>query len=737
MSKPAKIILYYLSFLVLLTNCRDKTMDEYYARPDTLADPVYQQLEASGNFKNFVALIEKAGYKNTLSGAGYWTVFAPNDEAFQKFFQENGIASVDAIDEAMASQIVAYALTYNAFTKDRLDDFQSNIGWVENEAFKRRTAFYTGVYTADKITVDGQEMSNQYVIASNRNNATYVSADYNNKHIPFFTDAYFTKKGLSDADYNFFYPNTPRTGFNVAGASVVSANILAENGVIHVIDRVILPLQNMEEYLATKPEYSEFRKLLEKYMVSFFTNTEATRRHQVRTGQGDPVYVKYYSQELPFALNNENYEKMQDNDGQTNGRTLFVPTNNELTQYISSVLLEHYGTVDKLPLNIIRDFVSAHMFPTTVWPTKFKTTSNDFGEEARFDPASNVIDQKVLSNGFFYGTNKVQRANVFHTVYGKAYLNPKYSMMIRALEGDMKFTVTNPAVKFTMFLISDEALTNAGFSWDSQFQYWVYTPPMGGSVLAGGQAQLRMNRIIQQHIAFTFDNQLNDLSGEGIMETFGGEYIKYKDGKVTASGNADNGEMVQATGPVETLNGIVYYLDDILSFTDKKPSQHLAENENFSKFHEYLTYSSFAYDWSTQDIKGMSGGTPYTIFVPSNEAMAQALEDGKLPPLYNKMSTADQEKIAKFIQYHIVGNQNIVTDGQKTGSFPTLHKDLDGVTTSLTVQADPVTQKGKLVDTRVTDANGRTVEVVRANSNVLANKVIIHQIDGYLQHPEN
>ncbi|MCC9165814.1 fasciclin domain-containing protein [Pontibacter harenae] len=711
-------------------------MDEYYARPESLEDPIYQQLEASGKYKNFIALIEKAGYKETLSGAGYWTVFAPNDQAFQAYFQESGVSGVEEIDDKTAQEIVRYALTYNAFTKDRLDDFQSNIGWQEDDAFKRRTAFYTGVYTADKITVDGQELTNQYVISSNRNNATYVSADYNNKHIPFFTNNYFAKKGLSAADYTYFFPNTPVTGFNVAGASVVTQDILAENGVIHEVDKVILPLKNMEEYLATKPEYSEFKRLLEKYMVSYFTDAEATRKHLVLTGSSGPVYVKFYNSELPFALNNENYEKIQDNDGQTNGRTLFVPTNNELNSYISNVLLEHYESVEKLPLNIIRDFVSAHMFSTTVWPSKFKTTSNDFGEEARFDAAADVVDKKVLSNGFFYGTNKVQRANVFHTVYGKAYLNPRYSMMIRALEGDMKFTVTNPAVKFTMFLITDEALTEAGFHWDSQYNYWIYTPPAGGAVLSGGQAQLRMNRLIQQHIAFTFDNQLDNLSGEGIVETFGGEYIKYKNGRVFASGNADNDEMLQVSGPVETLNGTVYYLDKLLTFTDKKPSQHLEENPEFSKFYSYLTSTSLAFDMATLDIKGTSGGTPYTFFVPTNEAIDQAVADGKLPELKTRLSQDEQEQIASFILYHIVDNQNIVTDGLKTGSYTTLYKDIDGVSASVTFQAGQATTPGKLVDAQVTDAKARTANLIQANSNILSNKVIIHQIDNYLQYPE-
>src|SRR4051812_20294961 len=71
-----------LMLVVLFTNCKKKAFDEYYARPDNLAAPIYQQLQAKGNFTNFLSLIDKAGYKQTLSTAGYWTIFAPSDSAF-------------------------------------------------------------------------------------------------------------------------------------------------------------------------------------------------------------------------------------------------------------------------------------------------------------------------------------------------------------------------------------------------------------------------------------------------------------------------------------------------------------------------------------------------------------------------------------------------------------------------------------------------------------------------------
>lgn len=743
MIKSAKILLCYLSLLALITSCRDKAIEEYYARPETLEDPIYQQLESKGNFKSYLSLVDKAGYKQTLSGAGYWTVFAPNDDAFKQYFEENS-TSIEAIDSATARDLVSYTLVYNAFNSQRLVDYQSNLGWVEDEAFRRRTAYYTGVYTEDQITVEDQTLSQQKVVSSNRNGG-YVFGDNNNKYIPYFMQRYFDKKLLSDLDYNYFYPSSLYTGFNVANAKVVEKDILAENGVIHAIDKVIAPLPNIEQYMSGKSEYSAFKELFNKYMTVFQTHPEVTQRYQVLTGSSDPVYVKFYDGLLPFSPNNENWEKLTDNDGQSNSWSIFVPTNEAVNEYIQEVLLEHYESLEKIPSNIILDFLSAHMWGNVVWPTRFATTSNSFGEEARFDPENDVIDAQVLSNGFFYGTNKVQEANVFHTVYGKAYLDPDYSMMIRALEGDLKLTVSNPAVKFTMFLISNDALTAAGFSWDTRFQRWVYSPPEGGAELVGGQASIRLQRIINLHIAFTFLDELDDLSEEGIVETFGGEYIRFNDGDVVAAGNLDRGEVVSTSNRTETTNGVVYYIDRILNISDKKISEHIGAYPQFSSFYQYLINSPLMYNASTLDIDGVETGTPYTFFIPTNAAIEQAVNDGILPgtpinadqpelgmqPNFAPTSTEEQNRVASFIRYHILANDNIVGDGKKDGSYETLYQNLDGGIGQLRIDT---MSAGQL---QITDAHYRSANIIIEDSNVLSNRAILHQIDNYLLYQEN
>jgi len=98
-------------------------------------------------------------------------------------------------------------------------------------------------------------------------------------------------------------------------------------------------------------------------------NESATNRYKLLTGANDNVYIKTYNSGLAFSLNNENYLKLQDNDAQSEGYTMFVPVNAALTDYINGVILENYKSLDQLPLQIIIDLLNAHMWQRTVWPS--------------------------------------------------------------------------------------------------------------------------------------------------------------------------------------------------------------------------------------------------------------------------------------------------------------------------------------------------------------------------------
>jgi uncharacterized surface protein with fasciclin (FAS1) repeats len=650
--------------------------------------------------------------------------------------------------------MVQYCLVYNSFEKDRLDDYQAtanNQGWTPSVAFRRTTAYYTGFY---KDT--GLNNKPVMAIASNRNNITgsltgnYVTGDDNNKYITYFTDDYCKTAGISASDYNYFYPSSTYTGFNVAEAKVVTKDIPAENGVIHEIDRVINPLQSIDEYIRTKPEYSSFKALLNRMytnnMVQFIYNADVSKRYQVLTGKNDSVFVKAYSPLLSFSPNNENYLKVEDNDGQKDCWTMFIPNNTAVDNYVKKVLCEYYPSLDQMPVEIIADFLNAHMFSTVVWPSKFAVTRNKFAEPARFDPNVDVFDKKILSNGIVYGTTKVEEADVFSTVYARAYLNPGYTMMTRLLNvTGLKLLIAKSNVPVNVFLISDNAFTAAGFSYNvskDQFEY----KPAGGSATTNGVND-KLTRIAASCVFFEpYKSMVQDLSGADIVKSGDagteGDYIKFNNNTILTGGLQDAGKTVIVDSVKTASNGKVYFINDLLTYSEKPVGTHIknlgaATTSQFNYFWQYLSNSAAMYNAATTDIVGLTGFN--TVFVPNNAAILQAVNDGLLPgtgtapnkvPLFIPTNDAGREQVRKFLQYHILFSHTLVPDGIASGSFDTYLKNAVGSNIKMTIS----NSKGAMY---ILDSYNRSANVIMAQSNNLSNRCVIHLLDNYLKYNDN
>src|SRR3972149_2486186 len=275
------IFIYAFIAVGFFNSCRD-LKDEYYARPDWLEPAIYKQLEEKGNFKSYLACVDKAGYKNILSQAGFYTVFAPDDEAFAKFLAERKFSSVDEIDPSLAKDIVSYSIVYNAFDSARLDDYQSveMDAYIPDIAFKRQTAYSKWIYPD---TFNGQEIliADFFGLIAGAGYSFPANADKNNKHIPYFTQVFLDEKNLQVSDYDFFFPGIGFSGFNVVDAKVTELNLRAENGYIHVVDKVITPLPNLEDFLASNPdEFSVFKMLLDSFAKEYETVDWLSSRYE-------------------------------------------------------------------------------------------------------------------------------------------------------------------------------------------------------------------------------------------------------------------------------------------------------------------------------------------------------------------------------------------------------------------------------------------------------------------------
>lgn len=772
-SSKFSVVLFFLSLMAFFA-C-ENVQEEYYSRPEWLEPPIYTQLEDSGVFTNYLALVDKANFTKQLKGAGFYTVFAPNDEAFKAYFTEKGYASVDDIDSITAKGIVAYSLTISPASYDQIDDFQDGSSSAtpatrKDKAFKRTTFQYKWVYEeegADEETRDIIDINSSpgTVGASAQ---TFMHDDYNQKNIPFFTTAYMAQRGISATDYNYFYPNSELTDFNVVDAQVVRRNMYAENGIIHVVNKVIEPLNNLEEILAETDSCSEFKRMLDKYIVEhFYAGEDFQLKYEQSSGVRKDINVKYYSGAC-INLNCENYmtypSSSKQMDAQTEGYSLFAPTNEAMERFYNEKFFKFgYSSIDSMPRYIIEEFVNAHLYPVTVWPTRFDITTNLYGEFPSFDPYANVEKTEFGSNGVFYAVDNVQETNAFNTVLSDILLNPDYTLMYQALLNvELADHLKSPNAKFLLFLISNEQFEEAGLKYNTTSGAWEFTEDENRPDL-GSSANGALTRLLSLHIVMLNGDEEYDLTSleGGVIKTFNDEYIRFYRGMVFGSGN-DARKRPRWTGEVdsETTNGtsntlssaILYSngnIGEVLSVSsrdaDYKATQMMAYLQKIASA-TYLdddgipTYvANCVYNNTSEAIKDVSNSESITVFLPNDAALEKAVADGVLKPIGDfangalgpDVLVADNQALENFLKYHII-KSNIVVGDPLDNYLTTYRKLDDGTYARIRVIGND--EDGTL---QVEDSEGNVANVVTksiTSFNILGNRAIVHVIDNYLNY---
>lgn len=675
----------------------------YYQEPEWAGKSIYEVLQDEGRFGLFLQCADKTLYASSLKGNGLWTVFAPNDDAFDSYLKANGYASVEEITQEEAEKLVAYAMLYNKYELDRLTDVlggSQGAVWDTMKSTKKRTPYYETlhreVYKGDSVWVANPTAYNSF-----RGN------DNNYKYLPFYLSRNFSSK--EPADYETFYPQRPYTGKNVQAASIVKQDMIASNGVVHEVDYVNEPLPTLEDLLGGS-SYSDFKELLEfksstgepffyQYATSVsFTNYFKTMYPSRNISE---VYCKFYNVPFEFLrapadniaipLNCERYFLAGAEEG---GYTLYAPNNNAVQRFYEEVVAPYgYASVKDLPSNVLSYFINAHMALNVIWPSEHKGAKNVYenyingvgknGEEF----ASNIyVDVKPASNGLFYGSNSYVKNHYFETVLTEILLRPKqYADMYNALQKHFPTTLMEDFVKcplngyteenYTILLPSDDQLKADGFTWG-----W----PAGGSAYEfshsadGVNAGVRIQRLVRSHVfkrikTSAIDTRITDFSGnnsaapgyDGYAYAVNeyGDMIRYKNNELEMLGNYTAGEKVTATKVKDFSNGQVFTVDKLLQYAEaadgyeektlvERLRQDSIENPNVSIAAGYLIYLLSTGKYS------LNADAFWTILLPSNNRMEELQkiqeviydEDGKPKPnkryVYLPLSTIRNQEAA-------------------------------------------------------------------------------------------
>jgi uncharacterized surface protein with fasciclin (FAS1) repeats len=759
---------------VALFGCRPD--EEYFAKPETLSGPIYQQLESMGNFTHYLQCLDRTPYGDILSKSGSWTVFAPNDDGFAQYLSENGYTSVASMPYDKVSAIVKYSIISGAYSTTSLTYWQGQ--WYEGNAFRKRTQF------KDTITVMD---ANDYPEYLNWKNRTYkVDPSLNRyKTTIFWLPSYVTGLGGGTGFFGGNYTDLS-TIFGtqmsedymwVKDSKVLKEDVAAENGLIFEIEKVIEPIPNLYQNLTSEEyngKYTLFKKIIDRF-------GEFRYNRMVKnpvTGEMDSIFHQVYltgsSSNYPaYALNDENMPYLLSVQDHTENASpgLTVPTNDALTSYLSSSLLgTYYSSYEEMPLDVLGMFININFYVQNkdMLPSKVGNIFNSSLEKVDLQ-MSDVINMKQTSNGLFYGINKVFTTNSFSTVIAPILLDTTYSIMykyIKALTiesalkgGGIDFSVIG--VRNTQFINTLDPnsdlrkVTVVGRNKDLSVIYLAVTGdptaannrtyPIPGTVPTAADLEYvttTMKSIILNQI---IDAPIN-LAVNNYYQTRSGDFVYVSNGtRIQGGGNVYDNTYPNIVSSLNQSNGVVYQMDRIINPPIRYTYGTLSDmGANFSRFQQVITGAQqrVAITGNTTDylIGLLDLRKSYTLFAPNNTAVNEAVTNGVIPnpdPVYLNTLTPVQLatariKLENFAKKHFI-LRAVPTDGKTTGVFQSLY-------VKAVVDLIPEYQEYSIVNDHILSSltlkdpdSGTTLVTTGPLVNKLSRKVVVHEIGTYLR----
>lgn len=606
--------------LVFATSCSDDD-DQPPVVPPTEDNNIVETADATSSLSSLVAALSKADESanndliTTLSDeTGSFTVLAPTNEAFSSLLNRlDGFDSLDDFNNEQLQDLLATILTYHVVSG--------------------------AAVTSDQLT-EGQTITT----VQGENLTVSLEGGVS------FTDA----AGES--------------------ANVTTADVLATNGVVHIIDKVLIPQAALTE--------------LEDVLLSSITDLAISVPSlsilvdALIAADGD----------LPTVL------------ASGGPYTVFAPTNDAFEAFLEA---NNFASLDAVPVPVLTQVLLNHVVDGTNLSTDLTTgyvssLSTAGPAEANLSMFINTMGGEMENQVVINGSSTVTAADnkaingVVHivdaviglpNVVDHAVANPNLTSLVGALTAGNNTTFTT--------LLSDAEETFTVFA-PVNTAFESFTNPSGNDI----------NSILANHVisgaaadaaSLTntyFNTAATNADGDNLSL-----YVNVDDGVQL------NGTSTVAAADIVATNGIIHAVDAVIDLPTVVTFA--TADPNFSTLVSALTELTPATDFAA--VLSTENGTapaPFTVFAPTNDAFSE-LE-----------AIPEEGLLTAVLNHHVIAGANIVSGDLSDGLVSPAT--LEGDTLTFAIDGDG--------NVTITDGSGATdIGIVAVD--VQANNGVIHALN--------
>jgi len=504
-----------------MTSCQD---DLLTGQPEWLGESIYAELERRGNFTETLKLIDAQSedYASVLKKTGSRTLFVADDAAWQEFYKNNtwGVKSIADMTEAQKRLLFKGNMIKSAYLVELLGNLPATSATSDPEegACMRRASSVELMDSVPIVTKDKYPVINPVRIDANTGeqidfwsrvrgkDSTVLFQDDNVATMIHFMPKFMLYNGITAHDVEFMTNGEIKsnTGAFINGKVITERDITCQNGYIHVMEGVPVPIDNMANVIGNNSNFSIYKRLLDRFSYPQYSQT-LTDEYERLYQKKDSVFVRRYFNEhsknglsqrdvadggakvstlLPYdpGWNRFVYESSNNNiTYQTDAAVMVVPTDEAMLEYLKtdgSDLNERYAKAgpgatawDNAPDEVVLPLLTNTMLKNstlkTAIPSLFGSINNSASESMGVKE-SDINRVHWACNGIIYETNKVYVAPEYVSVFYPcviranddlrcAYTVVNNDRQVKGGEGFYAY-LNNMGSKYTYIIPTDNAL---------------------------------------------------------------------------------------------------------------------------------------------------------------------------------------------------------------------------------------------------------------------------------------
>jgi len=293
--------------------------------PSWLNASIYDYLQTNGNYTNFVRLIDEMEYSEVLDKTGSKTLFVADDDAFDRFFQDNpwGVECFDSLSKSQMRLLMNSAMINNAYLLEMMsstpDDGDVDSDPQKGKCLRRETAstvtdsvpFFTPDQLPLSYNVDDKDYWGRFR-KTDGTGGVRLALDGTKPMMVHFLEAQLNASNITNADFaTIMGVERQSNDAYVFDSKVLEKDIRCLNGYVNRLDKVLVTPQNMAEVLRTNGKTNVFSHMIDRFSAPFY-NEDITNRYKLIYGAEsvDSIYEKRY-----FSKRSQGNASLQNDKG--------------------------------------------------------------------------------------------------------------------------------------------------------------------------------------------------------------------------------------------------------------------------------------------------------------------------------------------------------------------------------------------------------------------------------------